>query len=111
MYGGVLAGWKWKFFMWRLDRVKKIDYHQVIIKCHGIFNSLLIRLVPLHQADTYAERLAKPGSGTFTNIEDLWWSYELYRSIKKDPNIEISIEDLKKVLTTFDQALKELEII
>jgi hypothetical protein len=110
-YGSILTKLRWKLFIWRLYRVKEINFKKAIVRCHEIFDKVLIGLVPLHQSNTYAERLAKVGVGTFSNIDELWWSYELYRSAKKDQNSIINFNEFKRVLTAFHTALEELEII
>jgi len=111
MYGSVRAGIKWRALRARARWASERSYPKYIIKGHNILGKLLERLVPIYQANSFGERLARTGTGTFSNVKDIWWAHELYRAVKNKEYKELSREDFDKLIQTYDQAMRDLEII
>lgn len=111
MYGSVRAGIKWRILRMRARWASERSYSKYIVKGHNILGKLLERLVPIYQANSYGERLARTGTGTFSNVKDIWWAHELYRDLKSGKLKTISKADFEKLIQTYDRALWDLEII
>lgn len=111
MYGSVRAGRKWRWLRFRARWASATRYSYYIIKSHDILGKLLERLVPIYQANSYGERLARTGEATFSNVKDIWWAHELYRAVKNKEYETLSQEDFVKLIRTYDQAMRDLEII
>jgi hypothetical protein len=111
MYGSIWSAWRWRSLRWRSQRAREENYFKYIVKGHKILAKLLERLVPIYQANSYGERLARTGNGTFSSVKDIWWAHELYRSVKNKEYKNLSQDDFKKLIQTYDQAFRDLEII
>ncbi len=111
LYGGRKAKKKWRKLVRKSKYLKPENYNFAIVKAHDILEILLERLAPVYSASTYGERLARVGEGTFSNIKDLWWAHELYRSVARNELIMISDDDFKKMMHVYNKAFKELEVL
>jgi len=110
IYGGVLAGWRWRLVRAQAERAQSKDYCSFALKGHKIMDRLLERLVPTYQVNSYGERLARCAAGTFTKAEDLWWAHELYRAVTAGSVKRINDDDFKKLINAYEQAFKDLGV-
>lgn len=110
IYGGVRATKRWHKIKGRMLNIREEEFNLVVVELHDILGKILERMAPFHQTKTFSERLAKVGEGTFPGIKDIWEAYEIYRLIKKDPNYRVSREDFSKILNTYEQVFKDLEL-
>lgn len=110
IYGGNRAVRKWKKLKRSLAALSEENPAFITIKAHDILDKLLERLVPVYHAENFSTRLAYIGNHTFSNTEDIWWAHELYRSIQRGEQLVLSRDDLDKLVKTYDQALKDLNL-
>jgi len=111
IYGSVWARARWKVFKKRTEKISEQDCNSIIISGHNLLDTLLERLAPMYQANNWSERLAKIGSGTFTDTKGLWEAHELYRSVTRESNFRATIEQAEMTAKAYEQALKDLEVI
>jgi hypothetical protein len=111
MYGSISAARRWQKIKKKATKMRESDFNHIVVESHDILDKLLKRLVPLYQANSFGERLARIGEGTLSNIKDVWEAHELYRSVTREPNFAVKKEELIKMLETYERAFKELEVI
>jgi hypothetical protein len=111
IYGGVTAARKWKKIKHKAEKIHEEHYHAIVIQAHRVMDKLLERLVPVYQADNFSTRLAYIGDGTFSKIAGIWESHELYKRIIRRETFIISKKELDEVISAYDQAFKDLDII
>jgi len=109
IYGGVFAKIRLGFIMSTFGNMEGKNYNKLVIKLHKMLDKVLTGLAPMHQAKTFAERLAKLGNGTFSNVADIWEAHEVYRKIKNDPEYQVDQGTFLKIAQTYRQALSDLD--
>lgn len=111
LYGSVGAAIHWGHIQRKLQNPSPEACREIIIESHNLLDRLLERLAPMYLCNTFAERLARIGSGTFSSLDGLWQAHELYRTVQKDPAYEVQPGELKATVDAYQQALIDLEII
>jgi len=106
VYGGVLAKMKLGALKSGMGRRNS---NKVILKIHKALDKVLSGLAPMHQANTFSERLARVGSQTFSDLPTLWEMHEVWRKIKREPDYKVDEGTLIKSIKAYEQAIIDLE--
>jgi hypothetical protein len=111
-YGSVAAA-----FWWNHAREKLTNHpdtktvREVIIGGHKAIGRIMERMVPMFQASTFSERLARLGPGTFSDTEILWKAHNLCKKIAKEPAFEVDPAEAKQIIDGYEKALVDLGIL
>jgi hypothetical protein len=110
-YGTLSALWKWKAIQNINDDSYLEASRRIVIGCHDMLEVILRRMVPMYQVGTFAQRLARVGQGTFSDLPSLWEAHEAYRKLLKDPNLLIEPMEVKKTMLAYKKAFEDLGIL
>jgi len=59
--------------------------------------------------ETLGERLEKLTAATLPNLEQIWEAHKIRNNIVHDPDYRLTLDEARKVLGIYEQALRDLE--
>ncbi len=80
-----------------------------VIEADDITNDVFNKLG--YEGDTLYDKLAILNKDIVLNIEELKEAYKKKKSIAHNPNIEVSKEEAKKIVSIYEETLRDLEIL
>ena len=99
----------WSKTMKRLDTGLESEYKLAVIEADSMLEDILKRMG--YAGETLGERLTKLTSATLPNIEEIKKTHQIRNNIIHDPDYRLSLDEARKALAVYEQALRELEAI
>lgn len=99
---------RWKKTIKRLDKGLESEYKLAVIEADSVLNDALVQMG--YAGSTLGERLEKITPETLDNIEDVWRAHKIRNNLLHDPDYKLTLEETKRVLAIFEEALKDLEV-
>jgi len=108
---GVKAEFKserWDEIKKRLDSENPSEWKLAIVDADTLIDNFIKELG--YQGETFGERLKRIGKG-FKGLDELWRAHKIRNRIVHEPDIKISKDSVRKVLSLYEKAVKELQYI
>jgi hypothetical protein len=97
----------WAKIMARLEIGTEAEYKLAVIEADLMLEDILKRMG--YAGTTLGERLEKLTAATLPNIEQVWEAHKTRNSIVHDPDYRLSLDQTRKTLAIYEQALKDLQ--
>ena len=97
----------WAKITARLETGLESEYKLAVIEADSILNDILKRLG--FGGETLGERLEKLTAATIPNLEQVWEAHKIRNNIVHDPDYRLTLDEARKVLGIYEQALRDLE--
>jgi hypothetical protein len=100
---------KWEKIRERLDLASEYEHKLAIIEADEILNEILERMG--YQGETLREKLKQVAPAQLPNIELLQEAHQIRNNIVHDPDYRLSVDQARKTLEVYEEALKSLQVI
>lgn len=99
---------QWLKILQRLETGKEAESKLAVIEADSLLNEILEKTG--YSGETIGERLKHLDSVTLPNIEEVWQAHKTRNNVVHDPDYHLTLEQAKKTLAIYEQALRELEM-
>ena len=100
---------RWGKIKNRLDLTTESEHKLAIIEADGLLNEILKRMN--YQGETLGDKLRQIPVSQLPNLEQLSQAHEIRNNIVHDPDYRLSLDQARKVLEAYKEALKTLQVI
>jgi len=97
----------WAKITGRLETGLESEYKLAVIEADSMLNDILKRMG--FGGETLGERLEKLTAATLPNLEQIWEAHKIRNNIVHDPDYRLTLDEARKVLGIYEQALRDLE--
>ena len=97
----------WAKITGRLETGLESEYKLAVIEADSMLNDILKRMG--FGGETLGERLEKLTAATLPNLEQIWEAHKIRNNIVHDPDYRLTLDEARRVLDTYEQALRDLE--
>ena len=97
----------WNKITVRLDTGLESEYKLAVIEADSMLDDILRRMG--YPGEALEERLGGLTPATLPNIEEIRLMHQLRNNIVHDPDYKLSLDNTRKALAVFEQALKDLQ--
>jgi hypothetical protein len=97
----------WAKITARLETGLESEYKLAVIEADSILNDILKRMG--FGGETLGERLEKLTVATFPNLEQIWGAHKIRNNIVHDPDYRLTLDEARRVLEIYEQALRNLQ--
>jgi hypothetical protein len=97
----------WAKITARLETGLESEYKLAVIEADSILNDILKRMD--FGGKTLGERLEKLTTAILPNLEQIWETHKIRNNIVHDPDYRLTLDEAKRVLDIYEQALRDLE--
>jgi hypothetical protein len=98
----------WAKITARLETGLESEYKLAVIEADSILNDILKRMG--FGGETLGERLEKLTTATLPNLEQVWGAHKIRNNIVHDPDYRLTLDEAKRVLDIYEQALTDLQV-
>ena len=99
----------WNKIIARLDAGLESEYKLAIIEADSLLNDILQRMG--YGGETSGERLEKLTLTALPNIEEIKTCHQIRNNIVYDPDYKLSLDEARKLLAAYEQALRVLQAL
>jgi hypothetical protein len=97
----------WAKIMAHLEVGTEAEYKLAVIEADLMLDDILKRMG--YGGKTLGERLEKLTAATLPNIEQIWEAHKTRNNIVHDPDYRLSLDQARKTLAIYEQALRDLQ--
>ena len=108
-YGAKRITKVWNKIKQDLENGSESEYKLAIIEADNMLESALKRMG--YGGVTLEECLAKLTSATLPNIEEIYQAHQIRNNIVRDPNFVLSIDEAQKIISIYEKAFRDLQIL
>jgi hypothetical protein len=106
-YGVRRAVKAWAKITGRLETGLESEYKLAVIEADSILNDILKRMD--FGGETLGERLEKLTAATLPNLKQVWEAHKIRNNIVHDPDYRLSLDETRRALVIYEQALRDLQ--
>jgi len=99
----------WAKIMVRLERASESEYKLAVIEADGLLDDTLKRMG--YAGESLGDRLKQLTEATLPNLDLLLKAHKIRNDIVHDPDYRLSLEQAKRTLKIFEQALRDLQAL
>lgn len=100
---------KWEGIQKKLRKGDDASMRLAVIEVDKMFDELVQRMG--YHGNTMGERLEKIDASQFSQIQGIWEAHKLRNSIVHDSDFTLTREDAERVIKTYEEVLKDLDVI
>lgn len=108
-YGVRKLGKTWMKIMGRLETMNESEYKLAIIEADDLLDDILRRMG--YVGSNLEERLSRLTAATLPNIAEVFQAHVIRNSIVHDPDFHLTLDQARKTLGIFEQALQYLQAL
>lgn len=97
----------WRRITTRLDIGLESEYKLAIIEADNMLNETLEMMG--YKGESLGERLENLSAVTLSNIEEAKEAHQVRNNIIHDPNYKLSLDEARRILGIYEQALRDLQ--
>ena len=97
----------WAKITARLETGLESEYKLAVIEADSMLNDILKGMG--FGGETLGERLERLTAATLPNLEQIWGAHKIRNNIVHDPDYRLTLDEARKVLGIYEQALRDLE--
>lgn len=97
----------WAKITSRLETGLESEYKLAVIEADSILNDILKRMG--FGGETLGERLEKLTAATLPNLKQIWEAHKIRNNIVHDPDYRLTLDEARRVLDIYEQALRDLQ--
>lgn len=97
----------WAKITGRLETGLESEYKLAVIEADSILNDILKRMG--FGGETLGERLEKLTAATLPNLKQVWEAHKIRNNIVHDPDYRLTLDEARRVLEIYEQALRDLQ--
>lgn len=97
----------WAKITARLETGLESEYKLAVIEADSMLNDILKRMG--FGGETLGERLEKLTTAILPNLEQIWKAHKIRNNIVHDPDYRLTLDEARRVLGIYEQALRDLE--
>ncbi len=97
----------WAKITARLETGLESEYKLAIIEADSMLNDILKRMG--FDGETLGERLERLTAATLPNLKQIWEAHKIRNNIVHDPNYRLTLDEARRVLDIYEQALRDLQ--
>ena len=97
----------WAKITARLETGLESEYKLAVIEADSMLNDILKRMG--FGGETLGERLEKLTTVTLSNLEQIWETHKIRNNIVHDPDYRLTLDEARRVLGIYEQALRDLQ--
>ncbi|TET84150.1 MAG: hypothetical protein E3J36_02145 [Candidatus Nealsonbacteria bacterium] len=97
----------WAKITARLETGLESEYKLSVIEADSILNDILKRMG--FGGETLGERLEKLTAATLLNLKQIWEAHKIRNNIIHDPDYRLTLDEARRVLDIYEQALRDLQ--
>lgn len=107
-YGLRKAARAWQKIMKKLETANESEYKLLVIEADEMLDDILEKAG--FSGQTLDERLKKLSEGILSNIDEIQEAHKIRNRIIHDPDYRLDLDQTKKALTAYEQALYDLQM-
>ncbi len=97
----------WAKITARLETGLESEYKLAVIEADSMLDDILKRMG--FGGETLGERLEKLTAATLPNLEQIWEAHKIRNNIVHDPDYRLTLDEARRVLDIYEQALRDLQ--
>lgn len=97
----------WAKITSRLETGLESEYKLAVIEADSILNDILKRMG--FGGETLGERLERLTTATLPNLKQIWEAHKIRNNIVHDPDYRLALDEARRVLDIYEQALRDLQ--
>lgn len=97
----------WAKITARLETGRESECKLVVIEADSMLNDILKRMG--FDGETLGERLEKLTTAILPNLEQIWEAHKIRNNIVHDPDYRLTLDEARRVLGIYEQALGDLQ--
>lgn len=97
----------WAKITARLETGLESEYKLAIIEADSMLNDILKRMG--FGGETLGERLEKLTVAILPNLKQIWEAHKIRNNIVHDPDYRLTLDEARRVLDIYEQALRDLQ--
>ncbi|MBM3250815.1 MAG: hypothetical protein FJZ07_01060 [Candidatus Nealsonbacteria bacterium] len=99
---------QWQKVVKRLEVANEAECKLAVIESDSLLDDVLEKAG--YSGETIGERLKQVDSAVLPNIENVWQAHKIRNNIVHDPDYRLTLEQAKKTVAIYEQALRDLEM-
>lgn len=99
---------QWQKITKRLEAANEAECKLAVIEADSLLDEVLKKAG--YSGETTGERLKQMDSTVLPNIEDVWQAHKIRNNVVHDPDYRLILDQAKKTLAIYEQALRDLEM-
>ncbi len=99
---------QWTKITKRLETGKEAECKLAVIEADSLLNDIFKKMG--YSGETIGEILKQLDSTTLPNIEQIWEAHKIRNNVVHDPDYRFTLDEAKKTLGIFEEALRDLEM-
>lgn len=99
---------QWQNLMKRLELTSEAEWKLAVIDAESMLDETFQRMNV--SGESFGERLKQIKTEQIKNLEDVWEAHKIRNNIVHDPDYRLDLSQAKKVLETYEKALRELGV-
>ncbi len=97
----------WAKITARLETGLESEYKLAVIEADSILNDILKRMG--FGGETLGERLERLTAAILPNLKQIWEAHKIRNNIVHDPDYRLALDETRRVLDIYEQALRDLQ--
>ena len=106
-YGAKRLDKIWARIVKRIETGSASEHKLAVIEADSLLNEILERTGA--KGETLGERLQQLTAKILPNIEAVWEAHKIRNNIVHDPDYRLTIDEARKALSIYEQALRDLQ--
>ena len=99
---------QWQNLTKRLDLTSEAEWKLAVIEAESMLDETFQRINI--SGESFGERLKQIKTEQLENLEDVWEAHKIRNNIVHDPDYRLTLGQAKKVMETYEKALRELGV-
>lgn len=99
---------QWAKISKRLETAREAEYKLALIEADSLLNDNLTKIG--YKGESIGEILKQLDSDILPNIDQVWEAHKTRNNVVHDPDYRLTLEEAKKVIAVYEQALRDLEM-
>jgi hypothetical protein len=99
---------QWQNLMKKMELTSEAEWKLAVIEAESMLDETFQRINIL--GESFGERLKQIKTEQLKNLEDVWEAHKIRNNIVHDPDYRLTLGQAKKVLETYEKALRELGV-
>lgn len=92
----------------KLETNREADYKLAVIEADGLLDNVLEKMG--YNGETIADRLKQLTSDILPDLDKVQEAHKIRNNVVHDPDYQLTLDDAKKVVETYEKALRDLEV-
>jgi hypothetical protein len=99
---------QWNRIAKRMETDKEVEFKLAVIEADSLLDDTLKKMG--YKGETMGDRLKQLSSVILPNLDQVWEAHKIRNNVVHDPDYRLTLDQAKRVLGTYERALRDLEV-